>query len=223
MLIVDDDPELCALMTEYLSAQGYAVESVHDGPSALARVYQQPYDIVILDVMLPRLDGFEVLRQLRRRSDVPVILLTARASEGDRLRGFNVGADDYLVKPFAAAELLARIRAVLRRAQGARPSDRSALRVGPLHLDPASRRAWSGDQELDLTSMEFDLLELFMSAAGRVVSRDEIAAVLHQREASPFERAVDVHVSHLRKKLAPVADGLLRTVRGIGYLLSAQE
>jgi two-component system response regulator CpxR len=221
LLIIDDDQELCAMMSEYLSAQGYSVDCAYDGASGLARAYERAYDIIILDVMLPRLDGFEVLRQLRRRSEVPVILLTARAGQEDRLQGFDVGADDYLPKPFAASELLARIRAIVRRAQGARtaPAD---LRVGPILLNPATRRAWNGDAELELTSMEFDLLELLMSAAGRVVSRDEIAAAIHQREASPFERAIDVHVSHLRKKLMPAGDQLLRTVRGVGYQLSAR-
>lgn len=223
ILLVDDDVELCGLMVEYLSAHGYSVECTHDGASALARLYQHAYDIVILDVMLPRLDGFDVLRQLRRRSDVPVILLTARAGQEDRLEGFNVGADDYLLKPFAAGELLARIRAVLRRAHGGRLAPPSDLRVGPILLNAAKRRAWNGDVELELTSMEFDLLELLMNAAGRVVSRDEIATAMHQREASPFERSVDVHVSHLRKKLAPLGDDLLRTVRGVGYLLSVRE
>ena len=223
ILLVDDDVELCALMTEYLSAQGYRVECAHDGPSGLARAYQHVYDIVILDVMLPRLDGFDVLRQLRRRSNVPTILLTARGGQEDRLQGFNAGADDYLLKPFAAGELLARVRAVLRRAQGTRLASPSDLRVGPILLNTAKRRAWNGDIEIELTSMEFDLLELLMGAAGRVVSRDEIAAVLHQREASPFERSLDVHVSHLRKKLFPIGDELLRTVRGVGHLFSVQE
>jgi len=223
ILLVDDDVELCELTTEYLTAHGYKVECAHDGPSALARAYQHAYDIVVLDVMLPRLDGFEVLRQLRRRSTVPIILLTARGGQEDRLQGFEAGADDYLAKPFVAGELLARVRAVLRRVQGGGLLPPSDLSVGPIRLNTAKRRAWNAEAELDLTSMEFDLLELLMSAAGRVVSRDQIAAVLHQREASPFERSVDVHVSHLRKKLSPIGDAVLRTVRGVGYLFSAQE
>ena len=222
ILIIDDDQELCTMMVEYLSAQGYSVDCAHDGASGLARAYERAYDIIILDVMLPRLDGFDVLRQLRRRSDVPVILLTARASQDDRIQGFDVGADDYLTKPFAASELLARIRAVLRRAQGAKPPS-SDLRVGPIVLNPATRRVWNDSVELELTSMEFDVLELLMRAAGRIVSRDEMAATLHQREASPFERSIDVHISHLRKKLAPHGEQLLRTVRGVGYQLSAQN
>ena len=210
------------MIAEYLSAQGYSVDSVYDGASGLARAYERAYDIIILDVMLPRLDGFDVLRSLRRRSEVPVILLTARASEADRLQGFEGGADDYLPKPFTAGELLARIRAVLRRAQGTKPPS-AELRVGPIVLNPASRRASNEGVELELTSMEFDVLELLMRAAGRIVSRDEIAAALHQREASPFERSIDVHISHLRKKLAPHGEPLLRTVRGVGYQLSTQK
>ena len=210
------------MIAEYLSAQGYSVDSVYDGASGLARAYERAYDIIILDVMLPRLDGFEVLRSLRRRSEVPVILLTARASEANRLQGFEVGADDYLPKPFAAGELLARIRAVLRRAQGTKPPS-AEFHVGPIVLNPASRRASNEGVELELTSMEFDVLELLMRAAGRIVSRDEIAAAVHQREALPFERSIDVHISHLRKKLAPHGEQLLRTVRGVGYQLSPHQ
>ena len=222
ILIIDDDKELCQMMVEYLSAHAFSVDCTYDGASGLARAYERPYDIIILDVMLPRLDGFEALRAMRRRSDVPVILLTARAGESDRLQGFEAGADDYLPKPFAASELLARIRAVLRRAQGTRQPS-ADLRVGAIALNPANRRAWNGGAELDLTSMEFDILELLMRAAGRTVSRDEMATSLHQREASPFERALDVHISHLRKKLAPDGDHVLRTIRGVGYQLTAQE
>jgi two-component system response regulator CpxR len=223
VLIVDDDIELCGMMGEYLSAQGFSVDCADDGASGLARAYARTYDIIILDVMLPRLNGFDVLRQLRRRSDVPVILLTARAGQEDRLHGFEAGADDYLPKPFAAGELMARIRAVLRRTRSATAAAPSELHAGPIRLNLGTRQAWSGDVALNLTAMEFDLLEVLVKAAGRVVSRDEIAAALYQREALPFERALDVHVSHLRKKLAPFGDQLLRSVRGVGYHLSVRE
>jgi two-component system response regulator CpxR len=223
VLFIDDDVGLCALMTEFLSAQGYAVTSAHDGPSGLARALAEPHEIVILDVMLPRLDGFELLRQLRRRSDVPVIMLTARGGSTDRLEGFDAGADDYLMKPFVPGELLARIRAVLRRTQGEqRPAGRD-VRVGLICLNNVSRRVWSDRGEIELTSIEFDLLDLLMRAAGRVVSRDEISAAIFQRDASPFDRSIDVHVSHLRRKLAPYGDPLLRTVRGVGYLFSPTD
>jgi two-component system response regulator CpxR len=223
ILLVDDDVELCRLIEEYLTSHGFTVHCVHDGAAGLSRVFGHPYALVILDVMLPFLDGFEVLQQLRRRSNVPVILLTARTCQQDRIRGFDVGADDYLLKPFAAGELLARVRAVLRRARGEPLAPLAELRVGPILINPAARHAWNSGAEIDLTSMEFDLLELFVRSAGRVVSRDEIAAVIHQREALPFERSIDVHVSHLRKKLAPHGDQLLLTVRGVGYLFSLGE
>jgi two-component system response regulator CpxR len=168
------------------------------------------------------MDGFEVLRQLRARTDVPVILLTARGQEADRLRGFDSGADDYLVKPFVPAELLARIRAVLKRVHAGRRTRDPGLQVGPIALNRLQRRVWVDGVETELTTMEFDLLDVLMSAAGRVVSRDEIAAALHQREASPFERSLDVHVSNLRKKLVPHGESLVRTIRGVGYLLSME-
>ena len=222
ILLVDDDIELCGLLTEYLLKHGFAADSAHDGAAGLASVFRGGYDIVILDVMLPRIDGFEVLRQVRARTDVPVILLTARGQEADRLRGFDSGADDYLVKPFVPAELLARTRAVLKRVQAGRRTREPNVQVGPIALNRLQRRVWVDGVETELTTMEFDLLDVMMSAAGRVVSRDEIAAALHQREASPFDRSLDVHVSNLRKKLAPHGESLVRTVRGVGYLLSME-
>lgn len=223
ILLVDDDVELCSLMREFLAAHGFDVACAHDGPSGLSQIFDAAHDIVILDVMLPRLDGFEVLRRVRSRSDVPVILLTARGGHDDRIQGFDAGADDYLSKPFMGEELLARIRAVIRRSQGGPKRPESDLVVGPVRLNGASRLAWNGVREIDLTSAEFDLLELLMRAAGRVVSRDEIAGALHQRDASPFDRSLDVHVSHLRKKLAPDGEALLRTVRGVGYFFSGSD
>jgi len=166
------------------------------------------------------LDGFDVLRELRRRSAVPVIMLTARTEREDRIGGLNLGADDYLPKPFEPGELLARIRAVLRRSghteQKEEPIGRGALRV-----DPGLRKAWINNEPIDLTSLEFDILLLLARAAGRIVSRDEITATLHQREATPFERSLDVHISHLRKKLSRgEEEAPIRTVRGVGYMLA---
>jgi two-component system response regulator CpxR len=231
ILIIDDDVELCALLGEYLGAHGYQVSSVHDGAAGLRSALDGTHDLVILDVMLPVLDGFEVLRQLRQRSSVPVIMLTARSEEPDRVRGFGEGVDDYLVKPFAAAELLGRVRAVLRRATGATPSasGTGTTRLGALTLDSKAREAYWDGVPLGLTSTEFAVLDVLARAAGRIVSRDELTAVLHQREATPFERALDVHVSHLRRKIAAAGDGagtgdppssIIRTVRGVGYLCS---
>ncbi|HZI81090.1 MAG TPA: response regulator transcription factor [Vicinamibacterales bacterium] len=229
VLIVDDDVELCALLSEYLGGHGYRVSSVHDGAAGLRRALDGSHHLVILDVMLPVLDGFEVLRQVRQRSNVPVIMLTARAEEHDRVKGFGDGVDDYLVKPFAAAELLGRVRAVLRRATGAAPPAAAATQLGSLSLDARAREAYWDGVALGLTSTEFAVLDVLARADGRVVSRDELTAVLHQREATPFERALDVHVSHLRRKIeaaAPTgaaAGSVIRTVRGVGYLCAVER
>jgi two-component system, OmpR family, response regulator CpxR len=222
ILMVDDDVELCALVSEYLGAHGYVVSAVHDGASGLRSAVEGWYDLVVLDVMLPVLDGFEVLRQLRKRSSVPVIMLTARADEADRVRGFGEGVDDYLVKPFAAAELLGRVRAVLRRATGASVTAPRLRERGGLKLDAHAHEAFWNESPLRLTQTEFAILEVLMAAAGRVVARDELSAVLYQRETSPFERSLDVHVSHLRKKLDAAGASIIRTVRGIGYLCSLE-
>ena len=229
ILLVDDDVELCALLREYLGGHGYRVLSVHDGAAGLRSALDGGYDIVILDVMLPVLDGFEVLRQLRLRSNLPVIMLTARAEEHDRVQGFGDGVDDYLVKPFAAAELLGRIRAVLRRTTGVPASSAGPTRLGALTLDTREREAYWDGVALGLTATEFAVLDMLARAGGRVVSRDELTAVLHQREATPFERALDVHVSHVRRKIeaaapdAAHAGSLIRAVRGVGYICSLER
>ena len=215
--MVDDDVELCALVTEYLHGHGYAVSSVHDGAAGLRAALADEHQLVVLDVMLPVLDGFQVLRQLRQRSTVPVIMLTARAEEADRVHGFSEGADDYLVKPFAAAELLGRVRAVLRRSSQSPVTAPSVTHAGALTLDGHSREAFRDGVPLDLTPTEFAILDALVRAAGRVVSRDELAGILYQREATPFERALDVHVSHLRRKI-DAGDSIIRTVRGVGYV-----
>jgi two-component system response regulator CpxR len=175
---------------------------------------------VILDVMLPVLDGFEVLRQLRKRSSVPVIMLTARTYEHDRIAGLDSGADDYLPKPFSPDELLARVRAVLRRYTSANLAQPGVLRAGPLELNVITRVVRRSGEVVDLTEREYQILELLMRAPGRVVTRDEIAAALHQRASSPFERSLDVHVSHLRKKVEQNGPALIRTSRGSGYVIA---
>jgi two-component system response regulator CpxR len=220
ILLVDDDVELCQLMTEYLAERGVRLETAHDGRIGLAHALEGHFDLILLDVMLPVLDGFEVLRQLRRRSAVPVIMLTARTAERDRIAGLDGGADDYLPKPFAPDELLARVRAVLRRSHSAAGGAQPAFQCGEFRLDPQNRQAWRADTLLDLTAVEFDIFDVLVRSAGRAVSRDEIAAVLYQREAMPWERSLDVHVSHLRKKLGAGPRDLIRTVRGIGYVFS---
>jgi two-component system response regulator CpxR len=228
VLMVDDDVELCSLVSEYLQGHGYGVSAVHDGASGLRTALEGGHQLVLLDVMLPVLDGFEVLRQLRQRSNVPVIMLTARAEEVDRVRGFSEGTDDYLVKPFAAAELLGRVRAVLRRASSAPTPPPGVTLAGSITLDAHAGTAFRNGVSLDLTPTEFLILDTLVRASGRVVSRDELTAILYQREATPYERSLDVHVSHLRRKLdAPdreldsggqPATSAIRTVRGVGYL-----
>lgn len=222
LLLVDDDVELCTLMAEYFARQAYHVECVHNGRDGLARALESQYDLVILDVMLPVLDGFEVLRQIRKRSTVPVIMLTARTRERDRIAGLDTGADDYLSKPFGPDELMARIRAVLRRT-GPPPSERTQpIYVGHLVVNPTTREARGQEGVIEVTSIEFDILELLVRNSGRTVTRDEISAALYQREATPYERSLDVHISHLRKKIEPEGASI-RTVRGVGYLLTPSE
>ena len=221
LLLVDDDAELCGLMVDFFSQHGFRVESAYDGRRGLAQALRGAFDLVLLDVMLPGLDGFEVLHQLRRQSSVPVIMLTARTEQVDRITGLNAGADDYLPKPFGPEELLARIRAVLRRSRSLLQAPK-ALQAGGLRLDSATRKAWCGTTPLELTSIEFEILSLLMRSAGRSVSRDEIAGILYHREAMPYERAIDVHVSHLRKKLEHQGHSMIRTVRGVGYLFCAE-
>jgi DNA-binding response OmpR family regulator len=217
VLLVDDDAALSELMTEYLARNGMALTCAEDGTAGLSRILQSAFDLVILDVMLPNLDGFEVLRLLRRRTDVPVIMLTARVAKEDRIQGLETGADDYLTKPFEPRELLARIRALLRRATARREP---AVRVGELSVDAGSRRATIADELLQLTTIEFDILDLLARAAGRVVSRDEMSRVLHQRESAASDRSLDVHISHLRRKLAQAVGPGIQTVRSVGYLLA---
>jgi two-component system, OmpR family, response regulator CpxR len=220
VLLVDDDAELCELMQEFFARRGIRLDTVQDGRRGLSRALAGGHDLLLLDVMMPGLDGFELLRLVRRQSQVPVIMLTARTAQMDRVAGLDAGADDYLPKPFGPEELLARIRAVLRRA-GSTPSPRpESLEIGGVRIDPAAREAWADGRKVDTTSIEFDLLELLIRSAGRIISRNELMAALYQRPASPFDRALDVHISHVRKKLGDRGD-LICTVRGSGYLFRA--
>ncbi len=221
ILLIDDDIELCELMREYFDAHGLSLETVHDGRRGLARAYSGAHDLILLDIMLPGLDGVDLLRQLRRRSAVPIIMLTARTAPADRVAGLDAGADDYLPKPFGPAELLARIRAVLRRAGtagvGAQGNGNESIEVEGVCLLPGQRAVWSAGRPVATTTLEFDLLELLMRSAGRTVTRAELTAALYQRSVTPFDRALDMHVSHLRKKLGDNGR-LIRTVRGVGFL-----
>ena len=219
LLIVDDDAELCSMMREYFAGAGHRLECAYNGRDGLACALRGGHDLVILDVMLPAIDGLTVLEQVRRRGDLPVILLTARAQQQDRILGLNSGADDYLPKPFDPDELLARIRAVLRRVAARAQRDQAPVSVGKIRMNMATRQVWSAGAPVELTAMEFDLLAMLMRSAGRVVSREEITAVLFEREATPYDRFLDVHISHLRKKLAG-GRALIRTIRGVGYVFS---
>jgi two-component system response regulator CpxR len=216
LLLVDDDAELCSMMTEFFTQAGYEMDCACTGGEGLARALNGSYDLLILDVMLPTLDGFSILQQLRRRKDLPVIMLTACVQHKDRIRGLNAGADDYLPKPFDPDELLARVRAVLRRTESSPGPESAVVSIGKLRVDMTSREVWSAGVPVELTAMEFDLLALLIRAAGRIVSRDEITAALFEREATPYDRFLDVHISHLRKKLRH-SRSLIRTIRGVGY------
>jgi two-component system, OmpR family, response regulator CpxR len=221
ILLIDDDRALCELMRDFLGENGFRLDAYFDGLSGLSVAVDGNYDLVLLDVMLPRLNGFDVLRQLRRRAVVPVIMLTARIHEEDRILGLDAGADDYLAKPFGPGELLARVRAVLRRC-GNRPlQPDDYTEMGLVKLHPQSGRAWLNGIELELTGVEFDILEFLVRSQGRVVKRDELSCVLNQRAATPFERSLDVHISHLRKKLEWETKVSIRTVRGIGYAFTS--
>lgn len=221
ILLIDDDVELCELMTEFFTRRGLRLETAYDGPRGLARSIHGNHDLLLIDVMLPGLDGFEFLRQLRRRSSVPVIMLTARTAQVDKVKGLDAGADDYLHKPFGPEELLARIRAVLRRAKPCTPVS-EILEVNGARLLPGSREAFIDGVPLELTAIEFDLLDFLIRSAGRIVSRSELSTALYQRPASPFDRSIDMHISHLRKKLGGQG-GLIQTVRGVGYLFQSPQ
>jgi two-component system response regulator CpxR len=222
ILIVDDDTELTALMAEYFSGRDIALAIANDGNEGLKRALDGNLDMVLLDVMMPGMEGFEVLRQLRRRSAVPVIMLTARTEHGDRIEGLNAGADDYLAKPFSPDELLARIQAVLRRAGRGPALKTEVLEANGVKLNSNSREVHREGELVEITSIEYDILEVLVRSAGRVVSRDDLARFLYNRQANPLERALDVHVSHLRKKLER-GRPLIRTVRGVGYLFASEE
>ncbi len=219
--MVDDDTELCELLAQYLGREGFAVECAHDGPAGVDRALTGTPDIVVLDVMLPGLNGFDVLRRVRESSEVPVVMLTARGEEVDRIVGLEMGADDYLPKPFNPRELAARLRAVLRRADpGGGPGSTPLLEVGDLVVDPGARRVRVGEEEPQLTGVEFELVVTLARSAGQVVSRDELSRAALGRKASAWDRSLDVHLSNLRRKLGPLPDGSerIKTVRGVGYL-----
>src|SRR5229473_1797110 len=223
ILVIDDDVELCSLVSEYLEPEGFQVESAPDGNRGLEQALSGDHLLVVLDVMLPGLNGFEVLRRLREKSRIPVLLLTARGEDVDRIVGLEIGADDYLPKPFNPRELVARIRAILRRTKN---GDRSAsppqiVRVGDIELDPATRTVRQAGSLIELTSVEFNLLEVLLREAGRVVSRERLVNAVLSRKFSPFDRSIDMHVSKVRRKLGDTDnDEHIKTIRGVGYIFA---
>ena len=223
LLVIDDDRKLCRLIGGYLSPLGYAVTAVHTGPEGVEKATTESWHAVILDLMLPGMDGFEVLKAIRHKSDVPVLMLTARGDEADRIVGLEIGADDYLPKTFSTRELLARLRAVTRRARGGLKKDEveAELVVGQLRINTGARTAVMGDQALVLTPVEYDLLLALARSRGRVKSREGLIEDIRDRHYDVFDRSIDVHVSALRKKLGDDAKNprFIRTVRAAGYMM----
>jgi len=227
ILVIDDDIELCELVAEYLEPDGYQVEAVHDGELGLQRALSGEHALAVLDYMLPTMNGFEVLRRLRARSSLPVVMLTARGDDVNRIIGLQMGADDYLPKPFNPLELAARISAVLRRAQ-LEPDQKhhpEIVTLGDIEMDKRTRTVRRAGEVVELTVVEYSLLAKFLSAPGRIVEREELVKEVLHRNLSPFDRSIDTHVSNLRKKLGHQVNGVerIKTVRGIGYIYASAE
>jgi two-component system response regulator CpxR len=220
VLIIDDDVELCRLLAERLSTENFSIEAIHNGQRGLERVLSHEYALVILDLMLPGMKGLDVLRHVRERSTVPVLILTARGEDVDRILGLEIGADDYLPKPFNPRELIARIHAILRRTNYAKDAT-VPLVVDDIRLDSTAREAWINKTQLALTGVEFSLLETLLHHAGHAVTREHLTEVVLGRKLGPFDRVIDVHISNVRRKMTQAADAgeRIKAVRGSGYLL----
>jgi two-component system response regulator CpxR len=228
VLVVDDDVKLCRLIRDYLSPLGYDVATAHNGPAGVEMAASQPFAAVLLDVMLPGFDGFEVLRRIRRASDVPVLMLTGRGEEPDRIVGLELGADDYLPKTFSTRELLARLRAVIRRSlitRAAAENHQELVELGDLTINEDSRSATLGGQSLSLTTVEFDLLLALAKSAGRVKTREQLLLEVADRNFEVFDRSIDVHISSIRRKLQddPKSPRFIITVRSVGYMMRKPE
>jgi two-component system response regulator CpxR len=227
ILVIDDDIELCELVAEYLEPDGYKVEAVHDGEQGLERALSGEHALAVLDYMLPTLNGFEVLRRIRARSKLPIVMLTARGDDVNRIIGLQMGADDYLPKPFNPLELVARISAVLRRTQtAAEPAQESIMIVlGDIEMDHRTHTVRRANEVVELTVVEYTLLAKFLNAPGRILEREELVKEVLHRNLSPFDRSIDTHVSNLRKKLGHQVNGVerIKTVRSIGYIYSSGE
>ena len=225
VLVIDDDRELCTLMKAYLEPLGYEVVAEHHGARGAERAVAESFHAVILDVNLPGMDGFEVLKRVRGHSDVPILMLTSRGEETDRIVGLEMGADDYLPKTFSSRELLARLRAVTRRtarnSDAKHDEDEAEIVVGPLRINPGARLAILGDKPLTLTALEFELLACLARARGRVKSREQLIATIADRDYDGLDRSIDVHIVALRRKLGddPKAPHFIRTIRAVGYML----
>jgi DNA-binding response OmpR family regulator len=226
ILLIDDDIELCSMLTEYLSRFGFHITAVHRGDTGLKAALERRYSLILLDVMLPGIDGFEVLRQIRATSQVSILLLTARGEDVDRIVGLEIGADDYLPKPFNPRELLARMRAILRRSSASNAkTEPTCLRVDNLELDTAARTVLQSGKKIDLTDVEFALLEVLMRSPGQVVSREQLSESVLERKFHPFDRSLDMHISRLRRKLCAdgAGDEQVKTIRGAGYQLAVSS
>jgi two-component system response regulator CpxR len=226
VLLVDDDRELCRMLAEYLQPEGFKLATVHDGDEALYALNRHHFDLIVLDVMLPRLGGLDVLRLLRQKNTTPVLMLTARGEDIDRVVGLELGADDYLPKPFNPRELVARMRAILRRSLllEPQPGRRERIDAGPLSLLFSSRTASARGQTVTLTGAEFRVLEVLMQQVGIVVSREQLTRQVLGRRLTPYDRSIDTHISNIRRKLAAVADEVsIINVRRTGYVLAVAD
>lgn len=225
ILLIDDDIELCSLLDEYLSAQQFNITKQHRGDDGLQAALAQDYDVILLDVMLPGIDGFEVLKQLRQKKLTPVIMLTAKGEDFDRIFGLELGADDYLAKPFNHRELLARVKAITRRIEHIKSlNNGSQIDHYGISLNIATRQAKANQHNIELTGTEFEILSLLLNRAGQIVSKESISESVLGRRLAPFDRSIDMHVSNIRKKIAQyIEDERIKTVRGSGYILVASH
>lgn len=221
VLLIDDDIELCEMLAEYLESEGFTVDKVHDGLAGVASAQSKKYDVIVLDVMMPKMDGFSVLRELRPGNTTPIIMLTAKGDDIDRIVGLEMGSDDYLAKPCNPRELVARIKAVLRRTQLAVPVQ-DEINTGALVVTPKTRKAFYDDVELPLTSSEYNLLEVLARQVGQVVDKETLSEQALGKKLTAYDRSIDMHMSKLRQKLGDDDQQLIQTVRGMGYQLISQ-
>ena len=228
ILLIDDDEELCELVSEYLTVEGFEVEMVHDGESGLQKAMNGDYELAILDVMLPKMNGFDVLRNLRQESKIPVLMLTARGDDMERIVGLEIGADDYLPKPFNPRELVARLRAILRRvemSEGTKQTESDKIQVDDIEVSISGRSAKKDGEDLGLTGVEFDLLVALLKEAGKIINKEDLSEKVLDRKLSPYDRSLDMHISNLRKKLGMREDDeeRIKTIRSVGYIYTVNS